>query len=230
MLSQSFDRLFDIARRTGDKLVVHDPHGGYDMVIMGVDNYLDIIENKRNIRHLTKEQMQDRINRDIAVWRSHNEKMKQDDLLYTLEKELSSDPNEVEKPKAPTPENVHMAMPEKHAPESAPQDFTQMNTNTGSGLAPLGNIMKQYAEKKNLHSFQGLGPQAPVVEPIHEYDKDSPHIIRYEAPDISNMSSKQGEYVLREEGESGILQKKQKGELDDIDNSQESTIYFEEPV
>ena len=66
MILQSFDRLFDIARRTGDKLIVHDPHGGYDMVVMGVDKYLDIIENKRNIRHLTKDQMQDRINRDIA--------------------------------------------------------------------------------------------------------------------------------------------------------------------
>ena len=89
MLSQSFDRLFDIARRTGDKLIVHDPKTGYDMVIMGVDTYLDIIEKKSGVRHLTKEQMQDRINRDIAVWRSHNEKIKQDDLLYTLEQELS---------------------------------------------------------------------------------------------------------------------------------------------
>ncbi len=230
MLSQSFDRLFDIARRTGDKLVVHDPHGGYDMVIMGVDKYLDIIENKRNIRHLTKEQMQDRINRDIAVWRSHNEKMKQDDLLYTLEKELSSDPNEVEKHKAPISDDTNMVTEEKNVPETAPQDFTKTNTNTGSGLAPLGNIMKQYAEKKNLHSFQGLGLQVPVVESIHEYDKDSPHIVRYESPDISNMSSKQGEYVLREEGDGDVLQKKQIGESDETDNSQESAIYFEEPL
>ncbi|MBT4941596.1 MAG: hypothetical protein HOL80_02065 [Candidatus Magasanikbacteria bacterium] len=230
MILQSFDRLFDIARRTGDKLIVHDPHGGYDMVVMGVDKYLDIIENKRNIRHLTKDQMQDRINRDIAVWRSHNEKIKQDDLLYTLEKELSSDPNEVEKHKAPTPEGTNVATQKNDVSETTPQNFTQINQNTGSGLAPLGNIMKQYIEKNNLQPFQDLDSEIPVVEPIHEYDKDSPHIMRYEVPDISNMSSKQGEYVLREEGDSNVLQKKQIGESNETDNSQESAIYFEEPL
>ena len=49
-------------------------------------------------------------------------------------------------------------------------------------------------------------------------------------PDISNMSSKQGEYVLREEGDSNVLQKKQIGESNETDNSQESAIYFEEPL
>ena len=191
---------------------------------------MQTIDSTPQFVEATYKKMQDRINRDIAVWRSHNEKMKQDDLLYTLEKELSSDPNEVEKHRTLIPEDTNMVTQEKHVPETAPQDFTKTNTNTGPGLAPLGNIMKQYVEKKNLHSFQGLGLQVPVVESIHEYDKDSPHIVRYESPDISNMSSKQGEYVLREEGDGDVLQKKQIGESDETDNSQESAIYFEEPL
>ena len=72
----SLDRLIDLAHRTGDRLIVHDPIEGRDTVIMGVDEYEEMI-NKTNVdcrsygvRGLTGEQLLDQINRDIAVWRA----------------------------------------------------------------------------------------------------------------------------------------------------------------
>lgn len=228
MLSQSFDRLFDIARRTGDKLIVHDPKTGYDMVIMGVDTYLDIIEKKSGVRHLTKEQMQDRINRDIAVWRSHNEKIKQDDLLYTLEQELSL--GEVKN--TPYLQDVEVVQVTKEY-KNKTSNFSKKSggvLETKSGLSPLGNIMKEYADKNNLLPFQSSDNQSPVVEPIHEYDKESPYTMRYEKPDITHMSSKESEYVLRDEKKEGFGVKKQDNMAGDFNDTEESSIYFEEPL
>lgn len=75
----SLDRLIDLAKRTGDRLIVHDPIEDRDMVIMGVDEYEDMIDKSNfdcrshNVRGLTGEQLLDQINRDIAIWRADKE-------------------------------------------------------------------------------------------------------------------------------------------------------------
>lgn len=35
----SLDRLIDLAKRTGDRLIIHDPINGRDIVILGIDAY-----------------------------------------------------------------------------------------------------------------------------------------------------------------------------------------------
>ncbi|MFH1286475.1 MAG: hypothetical protein ABII02_01850 [Candidatus Magasanikbacteria bacterium] len=90
----SLDRLFDLARRTGDRLIVHNPEKGEDIVIMNVDEYESLVTDRRDVRELSGGQLLDQINRDIAIWRSHAEEEQQWERGRQLEEEVedSRDP------------------------------------------------------------------------------------------------------------------------------------------
>jgi hypothetical protein len=65
-----------LARKTGDKLIVFDssnPEAAY--VIMTLDQYERIAENQTKITGLTEQELLDKINRDIAIWKSEQEDM-----------------------------------------------------------------------------------------------------------------------------------------------------------
>lgn len=72
----SLDHLIELAQRTGDRLIIHNPIEDRDMVIMGVDEYEHLIDDRdfdfirHDVRGLTSEQMLDQINRDISIWRA----------------------------------------------------------------------------------------------------------------------------------------------------------------
>ncbi|MDP2692536.1 MAG: hypothetical protein Q8O88_02755 [bacterium] len=68
----SLDRLINLARKTGDRLIVHQPDRGEDIVIMDVDEYELLFENRRDVRNLSDKQLLDQINRDIAIWRAND--------------------------------------------------------------------------------------------------------------------------------------------------------------
>lgn len=75
----SLDRLIDLAQRTGDRLIVHNPIEDKDVVIMSVDEYEQMLDEKsfdftkHDVRRLTSDQMLDQINRDISIWRADKE-------------------------------------------------------------------------------------------------------------------------------------------------------------
>ncbi len=75
----SLDRLIDLAQRTGDRLIVHNPIEDRDVVIMSVDEYEQMLDErsfdftKHDVKRLTSDQMLDQINRDISIWRADKE-------------------------------------------------------------------------------------------------------------------------------------------------------------
>jgi hypothetical protein len=74
-----------LARKTGDKLIVFDsanPEAAY--VIMTLDQYEKVAENQTKITSLTEQELLDKINRDIAVWKSE-----QEDLGWGLKKYIN---------------------------------------------------------------------------------------------------------------------------------------------
>ena len=42
----SLQRLIDLAKRTGDRLIIHDPVNGRDIVLMDIDSYEDLLDAK----------------------------------------------------------------------------------------------------------------------------------------------------------------------------------------
>ena len=84
----SLDRLIDLAHRTGDRLIVHNPLDNQDVVIMSVDEYEYLVDGSREVRNLSSNQLLDQINRDISVWRNNKETDEDWDRTSELEDEL----------------------------------------------------------------------------------------------------------------------------------------------
>lgn len=68
----SLDRLIRLAKRTGDRLIVHNPVDETDVVIMDVDEYEALLDEKQDVRGLSERQLLNQINRDIAIWRAND--------------------------------------------------------------------------------------------------------------------------------------------------------------
>ena len=84
----SLDRLIDLAKRTGDRLIIHDPYSNRDMVIMDVEQYTRLLEGRTFVHDLTSQQMVDKINRDVSIWRSNHEEDEQEELAAGLYEEV----------------------------------------------------------------------------------------------------------------------------------------------
>lgn len=77
---KQMDKVLDLASKTGDKVIVlsdnHDPY-----VIMPVREYEALLHGPSSVKGLSEDQLLDKINRDIAVWKASHEHL--DD--YSLE-------------------------------------------------------------------------------------------------------------------------------------------------
>ena len=68
----SLDRLIKLAKRTGDRLIVHNPADEIDIVIMDVSEYENLLDEKKDVRGLSERELLNQINRDIAIWRAND--------------------------------------------------------------------------------------------------------------------------------------------------------------
>lgn len=72
MVYKQFDKVLDLAAKTGDKVIVmSDNHEPY--VVMAVKDYEGLIQDYSSVKDLTEEELLDKINRDIAVWKASQE-------------------------------------------------------------------------------------------------------------------------------------------------------------
>jgi hypothetical protein len=60
-----------LARRTGDRLIVFDSTRSSDpYVVMPLPQYEQLVLGQDSVRDLTEDELLDRINRDIAIWKN----------------------------------------------------------------------------------------------------------------------------------------------------------------
>ena len=76
----SFKKVTEIIRKTGDKLLILDENDNPGYVIMSISDYERLILGKSEVKGLTEDEFLDKINRDIAIWKSS-----QDDDRLPLE-------------------------------------------------------------------------------------------------------------------------------------------------
>ncbi len=70
-MNKQLQKLIELSNKTGDRLIVFDPnnkHSAY--VVMGVDDYEKLAVGMSEVRGLTEDELLDKINRDIAIWKS----------------------------------------------------------------------------------------------------------------------------------------------------------------
>lgn len=74
------DKVLELAAKTGDKVIVlSDNHEPY--VVMTVKEYESMLTGPSSVKDLSEDELLDKINRDIAVWKASQEDL--DD--YSLE-------------------------------------------------------------------------------------------------------------------------------------------------
>ncbi len=73
-MSKQLEKIIELARKTGDRIIVFDPRKeNKPYVVMPLDEYEKIIIGKNDVRGLTEDELLDKINRDIAIWKSEQD-------------------------------------------------------------------------------------------------------------------------------------------------------------
>ena len=76
---QELDKVLDLIAKTGDKaIVVSDQHKPY--VIMSIGEYQGLLHSVSSVKGLTEDELLDKINRDIAVWKASQDNLPGYDL------------------------------------------------------------------------------------------------------------------------------------------------------
>lgn len=73
-MQKQLQKAIDLVRKTGDRLLVLDmarPENAF--AVMSLDEYEKLMIGKSEVRGLTENELVDKINRDIAVWKSEKE-------------------------------------------------------------------------------------------------------------------------------------------------------------
>ena len=97
-MTNSIEKIIDLIKKTGDKCIVLDSNGEPAFVAMRFTEYENLIENTPSISDLSEEQLLEKINHDIAIWKN-NQKDQEISNLDTAEsvfEEVMSDEDKVE--------------------------------------------------------------------------------------------------------------------------------------
>ncbi|MDD5032011.1 MAG: hypothetical protein PHR36_03105 [Patescibacteria group bacterium] len=86
-MQNQLQKAINLAKITGDKIIVIDsskPESAF--VIMGLDEYEKFVLGRNELRSLTEEELLDRINRDIAIWKSENDENAEENREFLSER------------------------------------------------------------------------------------------------------------------------------------------------
>ncbi len=70
-MQDQLQKAINLAKKTGDKLIVFDSSKPENVfVVMSLKDYENLVLGKSEVRGLTEDDLLDKINRDIAIWKS----------------------------------------------------------------------------------------------------------------------------------------------------------------
>lgn len=91
MQNSQLNRVINLVKRTGDKTVIMDNESDAVMMLMDLGAYEKMLDNssgaKNGIEKLTEEELLEKINRDVAIWRASNDKERvetYDEVIFSV--------------------------------------------------------------------------------------------------------------------------------------------------
>lgn len=69
---KNLERLLDLIKKTGDRYVFEDKHGNL-FVALSIDDYENIVLKNSLVKDLSEEELLNKINKDIAIWKANQE-------------------------------------------------------------------------------------------------------------------------------------------------------------
>lgn len=73
MATDMLRRIVELAKKSGDRIIVTDPSGNDAFVLMNLDQYERLLGQQGSVSELTQGELVSKINQDIATWRAHQE-------------------------------------------------------------------------------------------------------------------------------------------------------------
>ncbi|NTU98729.1 hypothetical protein HGA64_01845 [Candidatus Falkowbacteria bacterium] len=84
-MSIQLEKALSLCKKTGDRIIVFDsPRSENPFVLMNLDDYEELLSDKNEVSGLTEDQLLDKINRDIALWKTEQEPEESTDLPQDL--------------------------------------------------------------------------------------------------------------------------------------------------
>ena len=140
-MHNNLEEIIELSKSTGDRVIIYNPYTGSHLVIMALDEYKRLVNKRDDVRHLTKEQLVDRINREIAIWHSSNSEKEQSDIADALQKEITS-----------------------------MSDFPEKNSDKSQWSSVASVLEKESAQSLETESL-GVMPQEEVLDNTHQNTK-----------------------------------------------------------
>jgi hypothetical protein len=73
-MQDQLQKAINLAKKTGDRLIVFDSSKQDSVfVVMSLKDYENLVLGKSEVRGLTEDELLDKINRDIAIWKSERD-------------------------------------------------------------------------------------------------------------------------------------------------------------
>lgn len=98
-MAERLRRIMDLSKKTGDTVIVHDATATDDFVVVPFGRYEELVLSPGHdhfdeylLEEMSERELIDKINRDIAIWRSYQELNTRDKQAALLEDQLADEP------------------------------------------------------------------------------------------------------------------------------------------
>jgi glucan-binding YG repeat protein len=126
-MQNQLEKAINLSRKTGDRLIVFDSvRSENPFVVMNLDEYEKMMTGTSQVRGLTEDELLDKINRDIAIWKSDQTEESYINQRLDLKQNFAEDADISEEP-------IRTIIPEQPTPfqeESLRQDSEQAEQNS----------------------------------------------------------------------------------------------------
>lgn len=91
-MGNQLQKAINLAKKTGDRLLVFEsPTSDNGYVVMSLDEYEKISVSTSEVRGLTEDELLDKMNRDIAVWKSEQGAKNDHEIDYSFSSDEGKD-------------------------------------------------------------------------------------------------------------------------------------------
>lgn len=89
-MDNQLEKALRLARKNNDRLIIYDSaNPGNALAVVPLDEYEKMTHGQRDIADLTEQELLDKINRDIAIWKSEQGSPEDDDSFSYFKPERS---------------------------------------------------------------------------------------------------------------------------------------------
>lgn len=237
-MSRSLERLLKLARRTGDRLIVHDPTADEDIVIMSINQYEHLLDAQEDLETYMEdfEAIQERLGQKQSKPLARE--------VVRDEQYIPEDDREYEQPVMSTPsvqvgsdaspsvlQNETMPLPdERLSPPPRIQEAVHPITEELPPLEPEEGVSPVLPSEPEYHPL-GEQPAQPPANPRSSWTPASTLLEdKFRALTSGTSTVAQLRRDLPDMEPRRVPMVQHEAEMDDIDEEGDEPIFFEEPV